>query len=785
MKFISRTPIFTRLCMIVGALLIAIIVLGFTVQNLLSKDIIFAQTEKKGIHYVIPLLSILDEVADYQIALMEDPNNTQEAVTTIDSLFNDLKKADEELSESLGISTKDLNGTPDENLSMKSLYDTWYTLKSTKKNEDFAPFLERIAKSITMVGNKTNMILDPDLDTYYLIDVAVNTLPMTLQQLAIIKQDVYIGLKENNNILPENKMVPVSLITGQIENFYIKKISDSITTSIAEDKNFYGSDETLHARLTADFDNFKIGASKLKEKMFDVISMSEMKPMDFIETADIIHDGAAELGGNILTQLEQMLQTRIDHLEMVRTKTIGMATLVVMLAVGLAFYISYTISKPIAFLQKTFSEISDGNVDTVIPITHGKDEISKLFMSAGVLRTAVMDAYKKQQMLEGMPANVMTLDILDNYRIDYMNKASSELLKSLENLLPIKSNEIVGKSFDIFHKNPAHQRNMLANPKNLPHRARIKLGAEYLDLMISAMHDKGGKYVGAMLVWLIATAKENLSRDFETNVGSITTDMRGKISALENTARALSDMAEETQIQARTVTASAEEAAQNVATVAASAEELTASISEISRRIQESANIASQAGIQAQTTNKTMITLKEAAGKIGDVVQLINDIAEQTNLLALNATIEAARAGEAGKGFAVVASEVKNLAGQTAKATEEIGMQIAEMQRATEDSVVSIQEITLTIDKINNLATSVAAAVEEQSSATTEISRSVQQASQGTSEVTQSIALVSEAARKTGDSAQTVLETAKNLGQQSETLQHSMEQFMQDMEKAA
>src|SRR5262249_38124055 len=159
------------------------------------------------------------------------------------------------------------------------------------------------------------------------------------------------------------------------------------------------------------------------------------------------------------------------------------------------------------------------------------------------------------------------------------------------------------------------------------------------------------------------------------------------------------------------------------------------SISEISRQVNQSATIANKAVAEAERTNGQVQSLAEAAEKIGEVVKLISEIANQTNLLALNATIEAARAGETGKGFPGVASEVKNLATQTAKATEEIGAQISAIQSATTSSVEAIQGIGTIIGEINNVATSIASAVEEQGAATREIARNIQQAAVGTQEV--------------------------------------------------
>jgi methyl-accepting chemotaxis protein len=271
---------------------------------------------------------------------------------------------------------------------------------------------------------------------------------------------------------------------------------------------------------------------------------------------------------------------------------------------------------------------------------------------------------------------------------------------------------------------------------------------------------------------------DKLTADFDQEASLALKTVASAATEMQSTAASMTATAEETSRQATAVAAASEQASTNVQTVASAAEELSSSIAEISRQVAQSAQIAGKAVADAERTNRQVQGLAEAAQKIGEVVNLINDIASQTNLLALNATIEAARAGEAGKGFAVVAAEVKNLANETAKATDEITGQISGIQQATQEAVAAIQSIGGTISQIDEITTTIASAVEEQGAATQEIARNVQQASAGTTEVSSNISGVTQAAASTGAAAEQVLGAASELSQQSETLRSRVETFL-------
>ncbi|MFN8573766.1 MAG: methyl-accepting chemotaxis protein [Gemmatimonadaceae bacterium] len=390
-----------------------------------------------------------------------------------------------------------------------------------------------------------------------------------------------------------------------------------------------------------------------------------------------------------------------------------------------------------------------------------------------------VEAQRLQNMMDNINVNVMLAD--RDLVIRYVNPASLRTLKAIEHLLPVKADQVIGNKIDIFHKKPEHQRQMLATDKYLPHRAKIQLGPETLDLNVVAIYDKDKTYLGPMVSWSVVTDRVQLADDFERNVATVVSVVSASSTELEASATGMAASSEETTRQAQAVAAASEQATRNVQTVASSAEELTASIREIAARVQEASQISQVAVRQAATTSETMSKLGQSSQEIGQVVKVITSIAQQTNLLALNATIEAARAGEAGKGFAVVANEVKELARQTAKATEEIGNKIAGVQADTGSAVNAIKEITGIINKINEISTTIASAVEEQNAATGEISRNVGEAAKGTADVSYNIATVTQVAQEGGRTAENIKQASGQLSVEAEKLNAAVADFMKKM----
>jgi len=450
---------------------------------------------------------------------------------------------------------------------------------------------------------------------------------------------------------------------------------------------------------------------------------------------------------------------------------------------------------------------------------------------------AAMEETRLRQMVDGAPINILLCDT--DLTIQYMNETSRHTLQRLQQYLPIDVNKMVGASIDVFHKNPAHQRKLLADPKNLPHRAEIHVGPETLSLFVTAIFDGTGAYIGPMLTWEIITEKVAMKKREEELVireraaaeqlavkvqeildvvnaaaaGDLTravtvkgtdaigkmgeglqkffVDLRGSIQAIVHNAEslaassdemtrvshAMSANAEETSAQAGVVSAASEQVNRNVQTVATSAEEMSASIREIAKNATDAARVATQAVRVAETTNTTVAKLGESSAEIGKVIKVITSIAQQTNLLALNATIEAARAGEAGKGFAVVANEVKELAKETAKATEDISQKIEAIQSDTRGAVAAIGQIGVIINQINDIQNTIASAVEEQTATTNEISRNVTEAARGSGEIAHNITGVAKAAHETSSGASSTQAAASELSSMALELKKLVSRF--------
>jgi methyl-accepting chemotaxis protein len=442
-----------------------------------------------------------------------------------------------------------------------------------------------------------------------------------------------------------------------------------------------------------------------------------------------------------------------------------------------------------------------------------------------------------RSMIENAPVNIMCAD--REGTIQFMNPKSLETLKSLAHVLPVPPEKVLGGSMDVFHQNPSHQRSLIKDDSRLPMHSEIKIADETLDLLVTAMYDAGGTYLGPMVTWSVITeklAQEAALAEAQERERQAAEELRGKVDAILEVVEAAADgdltrevpvmgddavgrmgaglarllgtlresieqiaqnsqtlasaseelsavsqemsaSSEETSTQAQVVANASKEVSENVQTVAAGTEELSASIEEISKSAQTAAQIAREAVEAANQTNRTISKLGESSEEIGAVIKVITSIAQQTNLLALNATIEAARAGEAGKSFAVVANEVKELAKETANATEDISSKIVAIQGDTKESVQAIENISQIISTINDTQNSIASAVEEQAATTGDMARNVNNANTSTNAIVTNIEGVAGAADETSRGAAGVRTASSELAEMASKLEALVSRF--------
>jgi methyl-accepting chemotaxis protein len=667
--------------------------------NSIGANITFAAMEEMGNQYQRPLAEILDSAAVLRVELARtragEPtrDTASTAVASINRNMEKLKKVQEEIGADLQFTEEGLKSRGRDALKYELVAAKWQAFAAAVAKDakadldaDLVSFIADVRGMIAHSGDTSNLILDPDLDSYYLMDVTLLALPQTIDRLALIGSTLYPQIATGQ--LNDAERTEAAVMARMLAESDGARISGDMDVSLKEDPNFYGRVEAYQTKGKALVEAYTQSNNALVELINGIAAVDRVSPDVFAKKLADTQQSARSFLIEGYDLLDTLLALRIDSYAGQQRQSIIISLIGIIASMVFFFIVAQTITRPLDKLTGTMQAFATNDLGVEIDYADARSEIGKMARS-----------------IQTFKDNALKIEALKQEQAEQEARTSQERRALIERLL----------------------------------------------------------------------------RDLQARIGNIVVALAGASTQLHGSATELACATKEASSRASGVARASDTASADVQTVASSAEELTASIREISAQTEESSLMISRAVDQVHETDLTVKGLAESSSKIGEVVQLINEIAGQTNLLALNATIEAARAGEAGKGFAVVASEVKSLANQTAKATEEITASIASMQSDTKKAVDAIHNIGRIIEQINGVSSSIASAVTEQTAATQEIAQSIQRVSVSTAEVNSNISGVTADTDRASRDVDGILDAADSLSQQSDTLRQEIEGFANQM----
>jgi methyl-accepting chemotaxis protein len=654
-RLLTKTRLGIRLHIITAAFGLPIAVLLVLLVAQINKDIRFAALESDGNAYLRPLVRLLHLVPARQ-ATGDTALDGQ-----IQQAFADLDRVHGEVGTRLQFTPEALAQRKRDHARPELVRQQWEAIVSAGKSapEDaYTRLVADIRTMITHAGDCSNLILDPDLDSFYVMDATLVALPQTLDRLAVAARVAASAAgREQITAAERNQIVIAAALLKEAD---LDRTAASLDTAFNEDANFYGTSETFTRRVRPALDGYRRASESFLTTLNSLANTTgkpAISPAEITTLANANRAAAYDLFTTAIDELDTLLARRRATFVSSRTLRIALTAAAILAALVAVSLIQHSITRPLNDAVGLVRRVAARDLTATLPVT-GRDEIA--------------------QVVEAL--NAMVVDLRQSI---------------------------------------------------------------------------GGLTQNATAV---AAASEQL-----TSVSKSVLDLSG-----------------ETSSQTGVVAAAAGDVGRNIEGVATAAEQMSACISEIAKNASEAAKVATQAAGLAHKTNTSVTKLGESSLEIGNVIKVITSIAEQTNLLALNATIEAARAGEAGKGFAVVANEVKELAKQTAKATEDIGARIGAIQGDSHAVVQSIGEIQSVFQRINEISTTIAGAIEEQAATTREISRNAAEAARGGSEIVRNIESVARAASNTADGANQTSGAANELARLSADLRGVVIRFQVD-----
>lgn len=687
---LSRLTIIQKLTLSTLAFFCNIIGLIYVYADSIGANVTFAEQEMRGNEYQRALMPLLYNINQLEVLHME--NQDRKAITSkIDDGFKTLEAAQEKLGEALQFTEQGLSSRGRIHLKLETVMDKWKNLKlqtlqnfGDKSDEAYKALLADIRGMIAHVGDMSNLSLDPDLDSYYLMDTTLIVLPQTIDRMSQVGASL-----EGKSVLSPDELTELAIQARLFKEADLDRMNGDFDTALKEDGNFNGVSPTFKSSIEGPAKEY----AKATEQMITALTALSKSgyPDDIVKTLNLIKAAQASsdsLWDVAIKELDTLLQLRIDNYSGQKSGVLIKCALGMLLSVLFFIVVIRDIVRPLGHIQMSMGKLTSGDIKHQIPHMSRKDEIGKMAQELGIFQKGLIEKEEMKAQQEE-------------------ERAKNEQLK----------------------------------------RATMKA----------------------------------LAAKFQGSVQSVIHKVASAATQLYQTANLMTQIIGNANTKARSVASESQNASHSVQTVAAAVEEMSASAMEIAKQITQSVSVVKQTVHEVDQAETTSTMLAEANSKIGDIIQLIQNIASQINLLALNATIESARAGDAGKGFAVVANEVKNLANQTSIATEDIAQQIEHIQSVSQQVIAVFAHIKTSIAQVDHYSSSVAAAAEEQTAATNEISHSMASASHGTTQISTDIGEVMASSNEASAAASQVLDAARMLSEEAEHLNAEVSKFLQDL----